>query len=61
VILLWLDSGSSGLQLSQHFYVGVTTGGLSAFQEIQKDHAFPIPENSAHQFRYWGLSPELFL
>jgi hypothetical protein len=49
-LLLWPDSGNLSLQLSQHFDVAVRVDGLSGFKEIQKDHAFPIPKDSAHHF-----------
>jgi hypothetical protein len=48
--LLWPDSGNSSLQLSQHCSVAVRVDGLSGFKEIQKDHPFPIPKDSAHHF-----------
>ena len=34
---------------------------LFGFQEIQKDHPFPIPKESTHYFTHWGLHLELFL
>ena len=51
-LLLWPDSGNSTLQLSQHRDVVVRVDGLSEFKEIQKDHPFPIPKNSAHNFTH---------
>ena len=49
-ILLWPDSGNSSLQLSQCRNVAVRGDGLSGFKEIQKDHPFHIPKDSAHHF-----------
>jgi len=49
-ILLWPDSGNSSLQLSQCRNVAVRVDGLSGFKEIQKDHPFRIPKDSAHHF-----------
>lgn len=46
---LWPDFGNSGLQLSQRHSVGGSVDGGSVFQEIQKDHPFPIPD-SVHHF-----------
>ena len=58
--LLWPDSGSSSLQLSQRCDVTVWVDGLPRFQEIQKDHPFPIPKDCAQHFTLWGLCPESF-
>jgi len=33
---------------------------VSGFQEIQTDHPFPIPKDSAHHFTHWGLHLELW-
>jgi len=41
--LLWPNSGSLSLQLSQHDDLLVGVDGLSEFQEIQKDHPFLSP------------------
>ena len=41
-LLLWPESGSSSLQLSQHHNVAVRADSLSVFQEIQKDQPLPI-------------------
>jgi len=49
-LLLWPDSGNSSLQLSQRRDVAVRADDLSGFKEIQKDHPFLIPKNSAHHF-----------
>jgi hypothetical protein len=49
-LLLWPDSGNWGLQLSQRRNVAVRVDGLSGFQEIQEDHFFPIPKDSAYHF-----------
>ena len=49
-LLLWPDSGNSSLQLSQRRDVVVRVDGLSRFKEIQKDHPFPIPKDSAQHF-----------
>jgi len=50
-LLLWPDSGNSRLQLNQHRDVAVRVDGLSGLKEIQKDHPFPIPKDSApHHF-----------
>ena len=43
-LLLGPDSGSSSLQLSQCYDGAVRVNGLPRFQEIQKDHSFPIPK-----------------
>jgi hypothetical protein len=51
-LLLWPDSGKLGLQLSQRRNVAVRVDGLSGFQEIQEDHAFPIPKDSARHFTH---------
>ena len=51
-LLLWPDSGNSSLQLSQRRNVAVRDDGLSGFKEIQKDHPFPIPKDSAHHFTH---------
>ena len=40
------DPVSSNLQLSKHCDVVVRVDDLSGFQEIQKDHAFPIPKDT---------------
>jgi len=40
----------------EHCSVAVRVDGLSGFQEIQKDHPFPIPNDSVHHFTCWGLS-----
>ena len=34
---------------------------LSGFQEIQKNHSFPIPQDGAHHFTCWGLHLDFFL
>lgn len=60
-LLLWPDLRNSSLQLSQHCDVMVTADGLSGFQEIQKDHPFPIPQDSAYHFTCWELHLGLFL
>lgn len=60
-LLLWPDSESLSLQLSQCCDMQVRVDGLSRFQEIQKDHFFPIPKDSAYHFTHWGLCPEPFL
>jgi len=49
-LLLWPDSGNLSLQLNQRRDVAVGVDGLSGFKEIQKDHPFPIPKDSAHHF-----------
>ena len=59
-LLLWPDSGILSLQLSQHCKVAVRVDGLSGFQEIQKDHPFPIPTDTAHPFIHWGLVLKFF-
>jgi len=46
-VLLWPDSGNSNLQLSQHCDLAVRVYDLSGFKEIQKDHPFQIPKDSA--------------
>ena len=46
---------SSSLQLSQHCSVAFRIDGLFEFQEIQKDHLFPIPKDSAHHSAQCGL------
>lgn len=33
---------------------------MSGFQDIQKEHPFPIPKDSAYHFSLWGLHLELF-
>jgi hypothetical protein len=38
------------IQLNQRHDVAVRFNGLSGFQEVQKDHAFLIPKDSAHCF-----------
>ena len=43
-LLLWPDSGNSGLQLRQRRDVAARVDGLSGFKKIQKDHPFPIPK-----------------
>ena len=45
-----LDFGSSSFQFSKHDDVAVRVDGLSDFQEIQRFHTFPVPNNSAHHF-----------
>jgi len=49
-LLLWPDSGNLSLQLSQRHNVTVRVDGLSGLKEIQKDHPFRIPKDSAHHF-----------
>ena len=49
-LFLWTDSGSLSLQLSQHCDVADRVDDLSKFKEIQKDHPFPIPNDSVHHF-----------
>jgi len=51
-LLLCPDSGNLSLQLSQCRDVVVRVDGLSGFKEIQKDHPFPIPNDSAHHFTH---------
>lgn len=41
-LLLWSDSGSLSLRLSQSHHVAVRVDGLSRFQEIQKNHPIQI-------------------
>ena len=60
-LLLWPGSGNSSFQLSQRRDVVVRVVGLSGFKEIQKDHPFSIPKDSAHHFTCWGQRLELFL
>ena len=48
-------SESSSFHLSQHCNVAVRADGLSGFQEIQKDHPFPIPTDTEHLVRHGGL------
>jgi len=60
-LLLWPDPGNSSLQLSQRCEVAVRVDGLSGFKEIQKDHPFTIPKDSAHHFTCLGQRLELFL
>jgi hypothetical protein len=60
-LLLWPDSENSGLQLSQRCDVAVRVDGLSRFQEIQEDHAIPIPKDRAHHFTRRWLRLERFL
>ena len=43
----WPDSGSSSLQLSQHRDTMVRADDLFGYQEIEKDHHFPIPKDRA--------------
>ena len=57
-LLLWPDSGSLSLQLRQNHDVAGRVR-LFRFQEIQKNHPFPIPNYSAHFFTCWGLHLEL--
>ena len=52
--VLWLDSESLSLLLSQHD-VAVRADCLSGFQEIHKDHSFPAPKDSAHRFTQWEI------
>jgi len=50
-LLLWPDSGSLSLQLSQCHNTAIRGDGLSKFQQIQKDRPFPIPkERTSLQF-----------
>jgi len=51
-LLPWPDSGNSSFQFSQRHDVAVRVDGLSRFKEIQKDHSFPIPKDSAHHFTH---------
>lgn len=44
-LLLWPDSGRLSLHLSQHS-MQQSIEGLSRFQEILKDHLFPIPKTA---------------
>lgn len=44
--VLWPDCGSSSLQLSWCCDLVARVGGFSGFQEIQKDHSFPISKDS---------------
>ena len=60
-LLLWPVYGNSSLQLSQRRDVAFRVDGLSGFNEIQKDHPFLIPRDSAHHFTRWGQRLELFL
>ena len=61
-LLLWPDSGSSSLQLIQCLDVSIRIGDLSSFQEIQKDHPFPILKDTQCTSLYplkaviWNLS-----
>lgn len=49
-LLLWLDFGIISLQLSQCCNVVIRVDGFFGFQEIQKDHPFPFPKDSAHLY-----------
>jgi len=53
-LLLWPDSGSLSLQLSQCHDVAVRINGSRnhGFQEIHKDHPIPIPKDRAHHFTH---------
>ena len=56
----------SGLTLevwafSQHCNVAIRVEGLSRFQEIRKDHPFPVPKGSVHHLTWWELWLELLL
>ena len=39
-LLLWPDSGSLSLQLSQHWDRAAKVDGLAEYQEIQRDYPF---------------------
>lgn len=45
-LILWPDSGSLSIQLSQHRNIVVRVDCLFSFQEIHKDHLLPIPKDS---------------
>ena len=47
---LWSDSVSLSIQLDVMTQWLARVDGLSGFQEIQRDHPFPIPKDSAHHF-----------
>jgi len=49
-LFLWPDFESLSHQFSQCRSVAVRADGLSGFQDIQKDHPFPVPRDSAHHF-----------
>ena len=49
-LLLWPNTENSSLQLRQCCDVAVRVDGLSGFLDIQKDHPFPIPQDSALHF-----------
>lgn len=44
---LWPESRNAN-----HHNITVSVGGLSGFQGIQEDHAFPIPKDSEHHFAH---------
>lgn len=50
--LLWPNSGSLSLLLSQHHNVAVRGGDLSGFWAIQKDLPFVMLTDSALQFAF---------
>lgn len=52
---------SSSFQFSQHYDIVVRVNGFSMFQEIQKNHSFPIAKDSVQNFTHSGLCLELFL
>jgi len=56
-LFLWPDTGHLSLQLS----VEVSVDALTGFQEIQKDHLFPILKDSTRHFTHLGLHLQLFL
>ena len=53
IVFFCFDSGNSNLQLSQYHGIVVRVDGLPKFQKIQKDHFFPVLEDSAYHFTSW--------
>lgn len=51
----------SNFQLSQHRSIVDRADGLLWFQEIWKDHYFPILKDSMHHFTHWRLHLEYFI
>ena len=50
--LLWTDYGSLDLQLSPRCDVAARVDGWSGFQEVRKDHPFPVPKGSVHHLTW---------
>ena len=60
-LLLWTHFRSLHLQLGRHCNTVTRLDGLPRLQEIQKDHSFPFPKDSACHFTHRELHLELFL